>query len=76
MMNFETQMIVDETKGLLKGLENLVRTTEFRLAFDTLKDLNKELNDMRLVIDRIETKVTEHIESEEKGEDNKGDELL
>lgn len=73
MINFETQMVVHETKGLLKGLERQISTTEFQLATDNLELLNDKLNDMRQVLDRIEKKVNDYRATNEKEE---GDDLL
>ena len=73
MINFETQMVVNETKGLLKGLERQISTTEFQLATDNLELLNDKLNDMRQVLDRIEKKVNDYRAANEKEE---GDDLL
>ena len=73
MINFETQMVVNETKGLLKGLERQISTTEFHLATDNLELLNDKLNDMRQVLDRIEKKVNDYRAANEKEE---GDDLL
>lgn len=57
--NFETRMLVNETKGLLKGLEDYIRDVRFNLAFDNLDELAENTTEMRMIIDKIESKVME-----------------
>lgn len=57
--NFETRMLVNETKGLFEGLENYIGRTRVNLAFDNLDKVPEKITEMRMIIDRIEAKVME-----------------
>lgn len=58
--NFETRMLVSESKGLLDGLEDYVRDVRRNLSFDNVDELTEKTAEMRMIIDRIERKVIEY----------------
>ena len=66
--SFENQILVDETKGLLGGLEINARQARYGLSFDTLGDLVDDLDRMKLIIDRIQNKIENKISSCDKDE--------
>jgi hypothetical protein len=57
--NFETRMNVYEVKGLLESLEKVSRHARWNLASDNLNQLSKETEEMKQIISRIETKISE-----------------
>lgn len=65
MDDFEKTMSINETKGLLVGLRNMVEDATFRLKLDNANQLPDKLNTMRMTIDRIEAKITENNTTEE-----------
>lgn len=64
MNNFETKIVVSETKGLLRTLENDIKGVRYDLAFDNLNELPEKLQDLRKLIDVIEEKVTKNCDTE------------
>lgn len=57
MCNFETEMLVYEAKGLLRGLEINIGNAEYKLSVDNYNFLYQELFRMREIIDKIEEKI-------------------
>lgn len=64
MNNFETKIVVSETKGLLRTLENDIKGVRYDLAFDNLNELPEKLQDLRKLIDVIEEKITKNCDTE------------
>ena len=53
----DIQLKVDETKGLLKGLEDRVHRTRFNLAIDNIDKVQDDLDEIKRYISAIETKI-------------------
>lgn len=59
MNNLETQMLVNEVKGLLDGLTRCAKDAKYQLASDNIHKLNQETAQMRMIINRIDDKIKE-----------------
>ena len=64
MYDFETKIVISETKGLLRTLENDIKGIRYQLSFDNLNELPGSLQDLRKLIDVIEEKVTKNCDTE------------
>ena len=64
MYDFETKIVISETKGLLRTLENDIKDISYQLSFDNLNQLPESLQDLRKLIDVIEEKVTKNCDTE------------
>ena len=54
---FEVQIQIDETKGLLRGLEKSISHTRYNLAYDTIEDLPNKIAEIRKVLTNLESKI-------------------
>lgn len=53
----DIQLKVDETKGLLKGLEDRIYRTRLNLAIDNIDKVQDDLDEIKRYISAIETKI-------------------
>ena len=54
---FEVQIQIDETKGLLRGLERSISRTRYNLAYDNIEDLPNKIEEIRKVLTKLESKI-------------------
>ena len=54
---FEVQIQVDETKGLLRGLERSISHVRYNLAYDNIEDLPNKIEEIRKVLTKLESKI-------------------
>ena len=54
---FEVQFHVDETKGLLRGLERSISHVRYNLAYDNIEDLPNKIEEIRKVLTKLESKI-------------------
>lgn len=70
MSNLQKHFVVNELKGLLKGMEDDCKTIRFNLAQDTIEQLPSQLAALRLAIEFIEVKIAENILFNEEDDDS------
>ena len=54
---FEVQIQIDETKGLLRGLERSISKTRYNLAYDNIEDLPNRIEEIRKVLTTLDFKI-------------------
>ena len=64
--NFERDMLTSEIKGVLKRIEHVTNDTRHGLSFESMDDVLDITPVLRAMIDRIENRVKEQIEKENK----------
>ena len=68
-MNYtETQLLVSEIKGLLHELERTANCLNFNIASDNVHRVTEGTNYMKAIIERIETKVSDHYATSKKND--------
>lgn len=61
----EKDMLVWEIKGILTGLKREVEDASYQLASDNITDMTRKISSMRMIIDRIEAKISDQCKNEE-----------
>ena len=69
MYNLENQLMVNEVKGLLDGLDRYIRDVKYDLATDNISEMTKHTECIHKYVNKIEEKINKYNEQNQNDED-------